>query len=319
MTLHYFYSDPGWLFVVSDRLTSRGETPFDPKANKNVIHLSVDGFSLISYAGLATTEAWQTDEWIARRLAFGRKLPTEPPSRGPGLAPSIRFGHDVQRLCTEEVPLRLAEELNFHGIRPEVSIAGLAMWDAGHGPVRRHWCLRARRQGNWQVSRCRLDYHATFFCPHGDWREEEVEQTLSALEPNGTVPLEVDEILSVLVSGVRRSAASRPNAIGNDCMTVQPLSAGKRVTVRFFPGATEPPDWQAEPDLPRYSPWVVGPSLICPPHRVDGSWNLEVTDEYAHIGGTFVPASEDAFQVIFESPPRTDGSAGFRSVQDEDD
>ncbi len=106
MTLHLTYLAPRFVLQVSDRLVTRGGSPHDPLANKNLLVMLRDAVVTVGYAGLAYLDGVPTDQWLGERL-WGEPFPPGPePGRvpmfiagGTGRRPDI--GYARRKLQTE--------------------------------------------------------------------------------------------------------------------------------------------------------------------------------------------------------------------------
>lgn len=73
MTLILTHLSAGYPYAlqVTDRLVTKGGSPFDPLANKNIVYVARNAIVSIAYTGLAYIDGIPTDVWIAERLVGG--------------------------------------------------------------------------------------------------------------------------------------------------------------------------------------------------------------------------------------------------------
>ena len=297
---------------VSDRLLSRGGSPWDPLANKSVIVLGSDGHACISYSGLAYLGSMPTDQWIAEVISnrdLGMRVGRE---AGSAVRIESRFVPRVGFVFT-----RLAEAIadRFRNLPADHRAQGLRVLVAGF-LIRQPSSTRARARPF--MIRYAYDRHAggrvtrTELPRYWDWArslklgsvgvdpgtaKDHLLATLASPAEGGKRDQDDCERLLVdcirTVSGKQRAGM---NTVGRDCMSAV-LSREGHIRVRFLP------DPLNDPGLSAYTPWIVAPGVVWPPSVLSGGLPEIVAGGYRVVFDR-LPALTPSSQLNTSSQPR---------------
>jgi len=68
MTLILGQASRDYVLQVTDRLVTKGNRPFDPLANKNIVYCARNALVAIGFTGIAFLGDIPTDQWIVEQL-----------------------------------------------------------------------------------------------------------------------------------------------------------------------------------------------------------------------------------------------------------
>lgn len=265
----------------TDRLVTRGEKPFDPLANKNVVFLAKDGLVCVGYTGPAFlgNPAEPTDRWIARVLAQDPSIQDDGHgsiSLGYGRpARWFKVGQGLLVLC-REISTALQARKSVYGPRAlEIMAAGWQWENRGW-----RWDLARARPVLWRMDNhavprlMRASYLPRYWgwerrklhlaaAPNSNIRQSEGAQVANSLS-HTTTSTEVEQHL---IDFMVKTAGRNP-VVGADCMVVAipHPTRNRTVTCRYVP--------VTDRGSLAYTPWIVGPDVVVAP-TVFGE-NLEV-------------------------------------------
>jgi hypothetical protein len=302
MTLVLSVATPAYGLQVSDRLVSKGGSPWDPLANKTVVFRATDGLVAFGYTGLAYMERNEpTDTWIAE-LVSGTSL---------GDGGTLRFGgfpvRDVGATLRSLRDRVDAREFERH--RCEITAVGW-QWDGKRdfAPVRSVlWVLASRKTTlEWEQliprhpdrGQAPVTLRATGNWPH----EHDAGQKL--LERILAAGSDWELVLGLLVDAIRSASALSPGTIGPHCMAalLRPWQFPNAL-VRFIPQMAHQAKWGEETIEVAYTPWMVAPDAIHAPALSVGG----LTSEQGLLNYSIeVPAAPDSQQLkgAFTTQPR---------------
>jgi hypothetical protein len=279
MTLIISKTSRNFVLQVTDRLvTERIESlktfkSFDPLANKNIIFCALNGILSFAYTGHAYIGNNPTDQWLAEKL-IGKKLKDNLPFVECGAIKICYIGPALQTLI-EALNRAYAEDIehkfkkDWLEKRFDLCFEGY-VWNKKrrfrpfNGDIfkstnsekfyirysDRHWYSEAIITG----------------APAANVSQEQLEKLTKALR--NKEPDETESIISEFIQDISTNNLT----VGSDCISIlipSPSEAHlKSVRVRFIPKSEHlayKPQISEDQIKIAYSPWVIGPRMVCPP------------------------------------------------------
>jgi len=254
---------------VSDRMVSRGSTPFDPLANKTVVYAARRGIITIGTAGLAFLAGKTMDRWVAETLTGLDLSEAGVIGLGSKIMPSYDVGQAIERLRAQAEIALSREPPRDRSAIIEFLIIG-SQWDRRNGRTRPVLCKISN------VER-RNDFKSYYFpryrIPPSGLRGAatgiDVQKAHDFMWSDFANRNEMDvaACIDLMVEAVREVANRHPNQVGRDVMAVDLDCMTAEVTISFRPdaeqgallaeGATRSPI--------AFTPYVIAPGGVASP------------------------------------------------------